>query len=58
MRLICKISGFDMVIKIIDNLLENLSELSEQSDEWNEGFTAFGNAMKNALLKLQEGDNE
>lgn len=57
MKLICKIDGFDTVIEIIDDLMDILPEGSNQSDEWNEGFMAFGNALKNALLKMKE-DNE
>lgn len=56
MKVICEISGLDMVIEIIDNLLKKMPESSEKSEEWNEGFTAFGNTMKTALMKVQEGD--
>mgnify|MGYP003299047778 CR=1 FL=1 len=54
MKLICKLDGIEIVYEVIDEILDLVPMHNDNSDEWNAGFVAFGNALKKALKRLEE----
>lgn len=58
MKLICKLDGIEIVYEIIDEILDSVPMHNDNSDDWNEGFVAFGDALKKALKRLGEEGEE